>query len=152
MGNTKLVVSQTNRKTRMHSSRMRTVRCSGHVGERGVYLRGCLPGGGVCRGEGGSVQGRWGVYLPSPVDRILDTRLCKHYLSTTTVADGNEKITLTIIGTLFTVLTRYASLKNMCVQDSTSIPGANDMFNIIRIKRIFARQYRKRFQMCPTVK
>ena len=69
-------------KTRMHSSRMRTVRCSGRLGgvclggvcpglcvslewgvcpEGGVFLEGCLPrdgGGGVC-----------------PVDRILDTRL-----------------------------------------------------------------------------
>ena len=33
--------------TRMHSSRMRTVCCSGHLmGGGGCLLRGCLPGGG----------------------------------------------------------------------------------------------------------
>ena len=50
-------------KTRMHSSRMRTICCSGRLGGGGVCLgvvsaKGCLPGGGgVCPG---------GV---SPVDR-----------------------------------------------------------------------------------
>ena len=62
-------------KTRMHSSKMRTVRCSGRLGR----------GGGVCLG---GVSAR-GVYTPHTVDRILDTHLWKHYLSTTTVADGN---------------------------------------------------------------
>ena len=73
--------------TRMYSSRMRTVRCSGYlVGPAqggvwlgGVCLGGCLPGGGVWPG-GMSVQ-KGGVYLgggvhhPPSVDRILDTRL-----------------------------------------------------------------------------
>ena len=31
-----------------------------------------------------------GVYTSHPVDRILDTRLSKHYLSTTSFADGND--------------------------------------------------------------
>ena len=60
---------------------MRTVRCSGRLGE----------GGGVCLGvlgvsaRGGACPGRC-----HPVDRILDTRLRKHYLSATTVADGKN--------------------------------------------------------------
>ena len=29
-------------------------------------------------------------HVPPPVDRILDTRLWKHYLSTTTVVDGKQ--------------------------------------------------------------
>ena len=35
---------------RIHSSRMRTVRCSGHLGKGGVSAWGdvCLRGGGVC--------------------------------------------------------------------------------------------------------
>ena len=63
-------------KTRMHSSRMRTVRCNGCLG-------GCL---GVCVCAQGAVWpgGVWhgGVYPPGTqrqtlplVDRILDTRL-----------------------------------------------------------------------------
>ena len=67
---------------------MRTVRCSGRlmeVGrwEWGVYLGACLPGG-VC-------LGCLCVYTsPPPVDRVLDTRSWKYYLSATTVADGNN--------------------------------------------------------------
>ena len=57
---------------------MRTVRCSGRLGM----------GGGVCLG---GVSAR-GVYTPHTVDRILDTHLWKHYLSTTTVADGNYPV------------------------------------------------------------
>ena len=57
----------------MHSSRMRTVRFSGCLGEGSA-------GGGVCLG---------GVCL-GVVYRIVDTRLWKHYLSATTVADGNN--------------------------------------------------------------
>ena len=65
-------------RTRMHSSRMRTVRCSGHLGGRGsVCLEGCLPGG--------CLPGR-GVYTPLWTDR----HLWKHNLSITTVADGNK--------------------------------------------------------------
>ena len=65
--------------TRMHSSRMRTVRCSGRL------IGGCLPGGG-------------GVHLPS-VDRILDTHLWKHYLSATSYADGIKSIDVLHLGT-----------------------------------------------------
>ena len=118
--------------TRMHSSRMRTVRCSGRGGgggmgtgvwRGGVYAQGWhLPGGrgvaaqrgsnqgcvwpgGVCLGGGGltgveavcprgsyqGVSADRGVYLSMhwaggfPVDRILDTHLWKHNLSTTTL-------------------------------------------------------------------
>ena len=91
--------------TRMHSSRMRIICCSGHLGGGGVCLGGgCLPkvGGvsalgdvclegvstlrGVCPGGGVSAQvGEGGVYPgrclpggctpPPPVDGILDTCL-----------------------------------------------------------------------------
>ena len=63
--------------TRIHSNRMRTVRCSGQGGVcPGVCVsqhalgRGCLP------------QACWDT---PPKDRILDTRLWKHYLSATTL-------------------------------------------------------------------
>ena len=89
----------------MHSSR--TVRCSCRQGEGGVSRRVCVSRGGMCRGEGGvclgvsrvcvRVQGVCvhvcvqGVYTPSSVDRILDTRLWKHYLSATIAAEGNNR-------------------------------------------------------------
>ena len=62
--------------------------CSGHLRE------GYLPGEGRCLPGGGSAQGRCipacnGVDTPT-MDRIFDTRLWKHYHSTTTVADGKN--------------------------------------------------------------
>ena len=57
--------------TRMHSSRMRTVCCSGRLLGGG----GCLPGG--CN---------------PPLDKIPDKRFRKHHLSVTTVADGKNYI------------------------------------------------------------
>ena len=75
--------------TRMHSSRMCNVRCSVRMRE------GVCPGGGVCHNPPPAQC--WntpprpvhaGIY-PPPVDKILDTRLWKHYLSATTVTDGN---------------------------------------------------------------
>ena len=96
--------------TRMHSSRMRTVCCSRHWGD--VWPGGCLVGvsahrgvcpGGVCLGgclprqfcPGGCIPSctGWQGVCPnacwdthtSPVDRILDTCLWRHYLSTTTL-------------------------------------------------------------------
>ena len=66
----------------MHSSRIHNVRCIGNP-VRGVpALGGCLPRGDVCSGEGD---------FHPPVNRILDTRLLKDYLSATTVADGKYK-------------------------------------------------------------
>ena len=59
--------------TRMHSSRMRTVRCNGR---RGCLPRGCLPRGGLPQCM---------LWYNPPVDRILDTRLWKHYLSAATL-------------------------------------------------------------------
>ena len=80
----------------MHSSRMRTVRCSGCLG-------GCLPKKGICLGGGVCLEGvvsvRGGVCLGGgvcpggctpPMDRFLDTRLGKHFLSATTVAGGKK--------------------------------------------------------------
>ena len=75
------------KKTRMHSSRMRTVRCSGRRGDvclgAGVCLGGgCLPWGCLPRGVSALVH----AWIPPPLmDRILDTRLWKHYLSATTL-------------------------------------------------------------------
>ena len=64
--------------TRMHSSRMRTVRFSGiGKGEGGVCS-------GVCVSQ--HALGRWGCLPqlpPPPVDRILNTHLWKHHLSAT---------------------------------------------------------------------
>ena len=64
---------------------MRIVRCSGRLLGGGgvsawgvVSAHGGLPGGGVCQTP------------HPPPDRILDTRLWKHNLSATTVADGNK--------------------------------------------------------------
>ena len=65
---------------------MRTVHCSSHLPGGGVSAQ-----GGVCPGVStqGGLPGGGGVHLP-PVDRILDTRLWKHCLSTTSFADGNN--------------------------------------------------------------
>ena len=64
----------------------------GYLSMGGICLGGVCPerggvciGGGVCLERGGVCLG--GVHL-SPVDRILDTHLWKHYLSTTSFADG----------------------------------------------------------------
>ena len=77
---------------------MRTVRCSDRWG--GVSAQGgCLPGGCVCLGgvcPGGCLAGGvcLGGCIPActevdtplpPVDRILDTRLWKYYLATTSL-------------------------------------------------------------------
>ena len=62
--------------TRKHSSRMRTVRCSGRRGERclsrGVCPGGCLPGGCLPGGK-------------TPPCGQNDRRLWKYYLATTTL-------------------------------------------------------------------
>ena len=85
-------------KTRKQSSRMRIVRCSGRLGgvSEGVCLcPGCVCVRGVCvSGECPGVcvsQHPMGQTPPQLVDRFLDTRLRKHYLSATTVADDNKK-------------------------------------------------------------
>ena len=97
-----------NLKTRMHSSRMLTVRCSSHL-----QGRGCLPGGWLPRGvsaqgvsaqavsaQGVCLPGEWsGVSqhalrqtLPSlPVDRILDTHFWKYYLAATSLLTVTRK-------------------------------------------------------------
>ena len=58
---------------------MRTVRCSGRLGQGGVCLRDGYAWGGVC---------------PPPVDRMTDT--------STTVADGNK---VQVIDQIFLLLT-----------------------------------------------
>ena len=75
---------------------MRTVRCSsrqpwGVSAQEGVCLGmgvsawgGCLPRDGECLLPTGCT--------PPPMDRILDTRLCKHYLSATSFADGKYQL------------------------------------------------------------
>ena len=78
---------------------MRIVRCSGRlggVGRGGVSVsRVCVCPGSVCvSGECPGVcvsQHPMGQTPPQLVDRFLDTRLRKHYLSATTVADDNKK-------------------------------------------------------------
>ena len=81
--------------TRMHSTRMRTVRCSSHLGGRCVCPGdgGCLPGGGVCAWGGmswGCVPG--GVSAththPHPCEQN-HRRLWKHNLAATTLRTVN---------------------------------------------------------------
>ena len=83
----------------MHSSRRRTVRSSSHLPRRclpggvsvqegcllrrGVCPGGCLPG--RCLPKGVCIPAYTGTDTPSPVDRILDTHLLKHYLFATTL-------------------------------------------------------------------
>ena len=63
---------------------MRAIRCSGRLRE-GYVPGGCLPEG-VSAWEGGVYTPRpRGRHPPPPVDRILDTRLWKHNLSSTIV-------------------------------------------------------------------
>ena len=67
---------------------MRTMRCSGR---RGGVSQHALGRGVSAWGVSAPVHA--GIHTPPPsVDRILDTRLWKHYLSATTVADGKEKV------------------------------------------------------------
>ena len=86
---------QSTTKTRMHSSRMRTVRCSSRLLGGGVSAWLVSAQGGVCLGGvclGGVCPGGLpgGMCIPvcteannPPVDRILDTRFWKHYLAAT---------------------------------------------------------------------
>ena len=71
----------------MHSSRMRTVRCSGCLGGGGGW---CLPRGCVCpRGAcPGDVCLPWGVYTTTPPNKMTDGQVYKHNLSAITVAGG----------------------------------------------------------------
>ena len=99
----------------MHSSRMRTIRCSGRLGWRFACRGVCLGEGSVCPkvgpAQGGVCLGVYtpwtqrqthprlrGRHTPAPVDRIIDTSLWKHYLSGTTVSDSKnidlDKMTL----------------------------------------------------------
>ena len=66
---------------------MRNIRCSGRLG--GVLPRVVCVQGGVCQGVDGGVWLR-GVYSTPTVNRIIDTRWWKHYLSATTVGDGKN--------------------------------------------------------------
>ena len=87
-------------KTRINSSRMRTVRCGNRhwgVGGGDICLR------GVCsRGVSlGCVCVCVCVFTsqpPPPVDRILYTRLWKHYLSETSFVHGKNCIKMNEIG------------------------------------------------------
>ena len=78
---------------RMHSSRMRTTRFSGHLGGGGGW--GAVCPRGECLPSGGGVYTPCPLHAgihkpPPPVDRIINTRLWKHYLPATTVAGGNN--------------------------------------------------------------
>ena len=68
----------------------------GSVSARGVSSQGgCLPKGRCLSRGGVSAQGD--VHLPL-VDRSLDTRLWKHYLSATSFADGKYSKRLSVAG------------------------------------------------------
>ena len=89
--------------TRMHSSRMRTVRCSGRPGGGSAWRVSAQ--GGVCHtalhiacwDTHPQPSACWDTHptppsacWDTPPDRILDTRLWKHYFSANTLADGND--------------------------------------------------------------
>ena len=91
------VVPEQLKTTRMHSSRMRTVRSSGRRGCGGVCPGGgCGPGECVCPGGGCvcwgvSAQGNvcpsacWDTHPHPPMNRMTDRRLWKYYLAATTL-------------------------------------------------------------------
>ena len=91
-------------KTRKHSSRMRTVRCSGRRGGGGLLQPlegGCLP------------QYMLGYTLP-PVDRILDTHSWKHHLPATTLRTVIRSVILS------SSLDRYSGKVGSCSESTWS--------------------------------
>ena len=70
------------KKTRMHSSRMRTICCSNH-------LLGVCPGGGVCMGV--SALGGVCLVCPGGDTPLWTERLWKSYLSPTSFADDKYR-------------------------------------------------------------
>ena len=100
-------------RNRMHSSRMRTIRCSGRLSCPAHPLLWCMPPAMTCPSYHASPPATHipchacppptthkislathappAMHPPPPVDRRNDTRLWKHYFSVTTVADGNHK-------------------------------------------------------------
>ena len=81
--------------TRMHSSRMRTVRCSGRMGE-GVYARGCLPRGGMSAYKGCLPWGRLSAQTPpTPVNRIRQVKMGIRKTSVSTFSDLTLSVSLT---------------------------------------------------------
>ena len=81
-------------KTRKHSSRMRTVRCSGRLLGVSLPRGGLLPRRGLCPGKGCVCSGG---YIPACTEadtplwtEWLTDRCKKHYLSATSFADGNN--------------------------------------------------------------
>ena len=107
----------------MHSSKIRTVHCSGYLGPgvlpggvcrggclpRGCLPRGCLPGG-VFLPRG--CLPRMLVDTPLPMDRILDA--CE---TATTVADGKYGELNIIVGSKFDVnIIISAKFRNSCAR------------------------------------
>ena len=99
--------------TRMHFSRMRTVRCSCHLSYHSHSLCHAPPSM-----HAPSSHHTWPptchacplpctpltMNAPPPVTtvgRVLDTPLWKHYISATTVADGNHGKAICIVGILY---------------------------------------------------
>ena len=107
---------------------MRTVRCSGRRG------RGCLPRGSVR--PGGCTPPWTQRQTPPPtVNRILDTRLWKHYLFTTTLVDGNylvspgswfNNIHLPSESTSLIISCNSASV-GFCPNDLITVPSSFDV-------------------------
>ena len=107
--------------TRMHSSRMYTVRCSSHL----------LGGRGVCPGEVVSARGvsAWGrgevPARPTPWGQN-DRRLWKHYLAATTLRTVITCFTVTIVKLHFgydlVLLMAELLLETHCDHDSNSDP------------------------------
>ena len=68
-------------KTRMHSSRLRTVRCSGRRGGLPQYMLGYT-----------GVSAPMHAGIRTPLNRMTDRQVLKHYLSATSFADGKNSI------------------------------------------------------------
>ena len=87
----------------------------------GCLARGCLPGG--CLADAPQPP-------PIPVDRILDTRLWKHYLSATSFADGkNRKNTID-------------SAAFLCVEDNTFLAHILQFTKPLKKTVCFSRRWK----------
>ena len=108
-------------KTRMHSSRMRTVLCSGRQGT--CLPEGCLPGGVSARGvsamEGCLPSACWDT--PTPMNRMTDG--CENI----TLPELLLRMVITLVSVVIAVETRPPQKLEM--KQKVSMMGINGMFH-----------------------
>ena len=105
----------------MHSSRMRTIRCSGRLSCHTHPLP-CMPPCHAhlpCHACPSLLCTPPCHAYPPPVNRILDTCLWKHYLSTTTAADVIIWIYIESFAAWRHVLMKYCRISLVTVQQCT---------------------------------